>query len=287
MKTLAKICSFLLVLMTTVMPVQAIEIPPSTDEYYLDDANVLSQETEDYISEKNYYLDRHCGAYIEIITEKYINCDVADYTYKIQNDWEISDNGFTFVLVTEEEKYYLMWGREIETKIDSYVFDEILETYFEKDFDAGNYDKAVRNTYDAIYSEIVKIYGEPTTTEETKTEHSIWSSFFGFIVFILLILAFIKAVSNFFGLFTGFGLFSLFSRRSRRNNYYRNEYSYSPRREYGSNHHFSGGSSHSSYSGSSHSSYSGSSHSSSSSSSRPSGGRSHGGGGRGAGSGRR
>lgn len=263
MKQLAKILSCLLVFMATIIPVCAIDIPPSTDAYYLDEANVLSQETKNYISEKNHELDQYCGAYVEIVTEKYIHADVADYTYKIQNDWKISDNGFTLVLVTEEEKYYLMWGREIEKKFEPYVFQNILDTYFEQDFDKGNYDQAVRNTYDAIYKELVKVYGSPNQTKKSD-ENSFLSTLIGIIIFIIFMVVIVRVL--FAPMVTPFGFFR---RRSRRHYYHSSR----PR-------HFSSGGY--SFGGTRRSSSGGHSFGS-----RSSGGRSHGSGGRGAGVGRR
>lgn len=288
-KKLVKLLSAFLVLMCSIIPVYAIDIPPSTDEYYLDEANVLSQSTKNYLSDKNYELDRHCGAYVEVVTEKYINCDVADYAYKIQNDWEITDNGFTLVLVTEEGKYYLTWGRDIERNFESYVFDEILETYFEPDFDAGNYDAAVRKTYDAIYKELVGVYGSPTKQSDTQTTHSDSSVY----AIISIVVIFVMAITIILVVFVIISV-----RRRNRRMYYGRYTTPPPFRPHtggffhSSGHHYSSGHTSSGFghSSSSHHSSFGGGHSSSShhsSSGRSSGGRSHGGGGRGAGSGRR
>ena len=272
MKKVIQLLTSLLIVMMSIVPIYAIEIPPSTDAYYLDEANVLSSSTEEYISDKNYDMDRHCGAYIEVVTEKYINCDVADYTYKIQNDWKISDNGFTLVLVTEEEKYYLMWGREIEKKLEPYIFQEIMETYFEPEFDAGNYDQAVRNAYDAIYGELVKLYGNPSKVNpdilyefgDVFTKIGVVITFVVVILVIVIVLALLSKL--------------------RRNRYY-SGYSrpYRSSRIFHSRGFHSSSGRSSSFSGSHHSS----SFRSSSSSHHSSGGRSHGSGGRGAGVGRR
>ena len=205
MKKIFGIISSLIVSICLCMPVYALDIPESVSDYYLDDANVMSDDTKEYITEKNWAMDEYCGGYIEIVTEKYINCDVADYTYEIFNEWQIggseNNNGILLVVVTEEEKYYMMYGRGIEQKIDdTYVFEEILENYFEKDFDAGNYDTAIKNTFDALYDELCTLYGTPSssggsssssTTPKTSFLSRIISFFIGGISMFVFIIVFI------------------------------------------------------------------------------------------------
>ena len=204
MKKLFGIVSSFILTICLCMPVYALDIPESVSDYYLDDANVMTTDTKEYITEKNWAMDQHCGGYIEIVTEKYINCDVADYTYEIFNQWQIggseNNNGILLVVVTEEEKYYVMYGRGIEQKVDSYVFQEIMETYFEKDFDAGNYDTAIKNTFDALYDELCTLYGTPSssgssssssTTPKTSFLSRIISLFIGGISMFVFIIIFI------------------------------------------------------------------------------------------------
>lgn len=166
-KILLGFFAVLLVLGVTI-PVQAADIPDSVSEYYLDSAGVLSLSTEQYIHDQDYAMDTLSGAYIEVVTEEYINMDVLDYSVKLFNSWGIGDkdkqNGILLVLVTQEKKYYVTLGKGLESSISSSEIDQILEDNFEEDFDAGNYDTAVLNTFKALYSELETLYGTPSTT---------------------------------------------------------------------------------------------------------------------------
>lgn len=159
------------------MPVLALDVPDSVDGYYLDDANVLSAETKAYITEKNSLMDDHCGGYIEVVTQPYIRCDVADYSYALFNQWEIGgkqNNGILLVLVPEEDTYYLMYGTGLEDRVPVYEFQNIIDTYFADAFEAGNYDLAVRNTFDALYRVLEDTYGSPSipiTSPKPAAQH--------------------------------------------------------------------------------------------------------------------
>lgn len=157
------------------MPIYALSIPESVDEYYLDDAQVMSEELERYLSEKNYDMDRHSGAYIEVVTQEYINCDILDYSVALFNEWQIGsnqNNGILFVIVTQEEKYYVTIGRGLESYLSSFTIEELLEQYFEPYFDQGDYETGIRQTFDALYEELVDIYGNPQVTSKNETSYT-------------------------------------------------------------------------------------------------------------------
>ncbi|MCF0111541.1 MAG: TPM domain-containing protein [Erysipelotrichaceae bacterium] len=154
------------------VPVAAIDVPDPIDGYILDEAEVLSAETEQYIIEKNSLMDDHCGGYIEIITQDYLRCDVADYTFTVFNKWKIGgskNNGILLVLSIQEDAFYLMYGTGIEAKIEVSEFQKVLDDHFYDAFDAGNYDKAVKDTFDGCYEILGELYGYPVTTVDPSS----------------------------------------------------------------------------------------------------------------------
>jgi len=145
--------------------VNAISIPPSVDEYFYDEANVITTSTENYIAEKNHKMDNYVGAYIEVVTVDYINADILDYSMRMFEEWKIGshrDNGVLFLIVVQEEKYYVTVGRELEEVLDSYTLEKIFEESFDPYFDNGEYDIAIKNAFDRMYSKLVLYYGVPT-----------------------------------------------------------------------------------------------------------------------------
>ena len=195
--------TILVMMLSLVTPLFAVDVPDSVDEYFLDDANVLSEDVEYDISEKNYYMDRHSGAYIEVVTQDYINCDILDYSYTLFNEWGIGsaqkNNGILLVAVIQEEKYYVLLGRGLESEISLSRVDEILETYFEPYFDDAQYETAIVKTFDALYAELVNIYGQPSMVTESGGSSSMGGGLnifmiFFWIVLIIFVIALLSAI---------------------------------------------------------------------------------------------
>ena len=174
-------------LVSFVLPIYAIDVPESVDTYYYDPANVLSEDVEYDISEKNYYMDRHSGAYIEVVAVDYIHSDILNYAYTMFNEWGIGssekNNGILLLAVIQEEKYYVMVGRGLESHISAARIDEILETYFEPYFDNEQFETAIVNTFDVLYEELVDIYGVPNM--QTNTSNDVGADFAMILFFIV------------------------------------------------------------------------------------------------------
>ena len=66
-------------------------VPDAPEPFYAADfANVLEQETEDYITEQNGVLENACGAQIVVVTTDFLDgMDIEDYAYTIFNNWKI------------------------------------------------------------------------------------------------------------------------------------------------------------------------------------------------------
>ena len=150
-----------LISIMSALHIQAMVIPDSTDEFVNDYARVISDDTYDYIASKNSELDN--GAEILVVTTEYITSDnLEEFSYELFNQWKIgsdeSDNGVLIVLVTKEEKYWVTVGQGLERELSSAVLSDILDQYMEEDFDKGNYDKAIRKTFDEIYNHFYTYY---------------------------------------------------------------------------------------------------------------------------------
>ena len=91
-------------------------VPDAPKPFYAADfANVLEQETEDYITEHNGVLENACGAQIVVVTTDFLDgMDIEDYAYTIFNNWKIGDadknNGVLLLLAIGEENYWCMQG---------------------------------------------------------------------------------------------------------------------------------------------------------------------------------
>ncbi len=171
--------------------------PDAPDPFYAADfAGVLTEDTENYIIEKNGILENECGGQIVVVTVDFLDgMDIEDYAYKLFNSWKIGDedenNGVLLLLVIGEENYWCMQGKGLESALSSGDIDDILWNDLEDDFAEGNYNAGVEKTFDALYDEVAAYYGVSDADGDFSDEEygSETSSLMQILVGILLVLA--------------------------------------------------------------------------------------------------
>ncbi|MCI7741052.1 MAG: TPM domain-containing protein [Clostridiales bacterium] len=153
-----KILSFLFVLCLCLsVSVSAFAVVDRSESFYVADySNVLSNDTEQMIINYNGSLEQQCqGAQIVVVTVDYLDGMYSDeYAYQLFNDWGVGsadyNNGMLLLLAVQENKAWLAYGLGLNSLIDSDQVDSLLDQYFWKDFDRGNYDEAVASLFKAL-----------------------------------------------------------------------------------------------------------------------------------------
>ena len=138
----------------------------SEDYYVTDEAGVLTERTRQDIIESNIGLERECqGAQIVIVTVEYLGGVPSDeYATRLFNEWGVGsleggNNGMLLLLATEELKGWLTVGAGISSAFTDIMVNEYLERHFWPEVDARNFDTAVRNICEALFSWYADYYG--------------------------------------------------------------------------------------------------------------------------------
>lgn len=136
--------------------VQAAVPEPGSQFYVLDQANVLDSSTENTIVSQNQTLYQQTGAQICVVTVDFLDGQaIDDYAYDLFNSWGIGDkdrnNGILILLAIGEDNYYVLQGTGLENTLTSGTIQNLLDTYMEPDFAAGQYDAAVQKTFAQLY----------------------------------------------------------------------------------------------------------------------------------------
>lgn len=183
-------------------------VPDAPEPFYAADfANVLEQETEDYITEQNGVLENACGAQIVVVTTDFLDgMDIEDYAYTIFNNWKIGDadknNGVLLLLAIGEENYWCMQGKGLESALTSGMIDDILWNDLEEDFAAGDYDSGARKTFDALYAVVYDYYdvgaAEGAAGNTVSEEDADWTmgTIIGLLIMVLVIVAVIVLIAK-------------------------------------------------------------------------------------------
>lgn len=169
----------LLLWLLLLQPTTALAVVEPTNAGYVNDyANVLSDETEQYIVEKNRALDIATGAQIVVVTVDFLDgMDIEEYAYTLFNEWGIGDaeknNGLLLLLAIGEENYWAVQGKGLEGVLSSGTLGDYLYTYLEPDFAAGDYDAGVNQVFDAFYawfSDYYELNGQMGTSGEETVQ---------------------------------------------------------------------------------------------------------------------
>ena len=155
----------ILLLLLLLNPTAALAVIEPTSAGYVNDyANVLSDETEQYIIEQSAALDQATGAQVVVVTVDFLDgMDIENYAYTLFNEWGIGDaeknNGLLLLLAIGEDNYWAMQGKGLEGVLSSGVLGDYLYEYLEPDFATGNYDAGVMQVCAAFYGWFEDYYG--------------------------------------------------------------------------------------------------------------------------------
>ena len=159
-KLLIPILIITVMLMSAAMP-GALALVEQSGEFVTDAAGVLTETTKNDINDANTgpngLMELCKGAQIVVVTVEYLDGIYSDeYAAQLFNDWEVGDavenNGMLLLLATQENKAWLHVGGGLRGIWTENMVNDYFETYFWAEFDAGNYDTAVRNMCEALFS---------------------------------------------------------------------------------------------------------------------------------------
>ncbi len=139
-------------------------IAPTDSFFVADYANVIDEDDENHIIDKNAALCEATGAQIVVATVEFTgSTPIDDYCYKLFNKWGIGDkkknNGVLLLLATGEEDYYVLAGTGLEKLLTGGVLGNMLDEYLEPDFATENYSDGAVKMFDALYDRVSAYYG--------------------------------------------------------------------------------------------------------------------------------
>ncbi|MDO5481405.1 MAG: TPM domain-containing protein, partial [Candidatus Saccharibacteria bacterium] len=150
-------------------------VKPTGEFYVRDDAEILSEETEDFIVEHSKKLADAQGAQIVVVTVKNMGGEtVEDYANDLFNEWGIGDkdedNGLLILFALEERKSRIEIGDGMAGYITDGMSGRMQDEYMIPLYKEGKYEEGLKNGYSAFYAEVAKHYGEETEISGKKAE---------------------------------------------------------------------------------------------------------------------
>ena len=154
------------------------KVQVSTTNAVADHADILSDETEQYVNDVSIKLSDACGAQIGVYTldELLGNTTMEGFAYDVFNAWGLGsddlDNGVLLLLAPNEADggdYYIMRGDGLESQLSFSTLGSLLDEYMEPYWVNGDYDTGTQKTVQALANRLCSIYGVTLNSSYTDT----------------------------------------------------------------------------------------------------------------------
>ena len=154
------------------------KVQVSTTNAVADHADILSDETEQYVNDVSIKLSDACGAQIGVYTldELLGSTTMEGFAYDVFNAWGLGsddlDNGVLLLLAPNEADggdYYIMRGNGLESQLSFSTLGSLLDEYMEPYWVNGDYDTGTQKTVQALANRLCSIYGVTLNSSYTDT----------------------------------------------------------------------------------------------------------------------
>ena len=163
-KSIVKILASILILIN-LLNIQVFAIVAPTSDFYVNDyANLLTEETKDYIISKNVDLQAKTGAQIVVVTvENLEGNSLEDYANELFRSFGIGDktknNGILMLLALEEREFRIEVGYGLEGALPDAKSGRIQDEYIIPYLSQNNWNEGIKVGFDALISVISQEYG--------------------------------------------------------------------------------------------------------------------------------
>lgn len=186
-------------------------IPNPTDNYYLDELNLLDESTKENINKTNKQLEDKTGSQVVVMTlANPRGLEGNYYGTEIFNSWKIGDqqkdNGVLILLLMSEEEgqnqINIITGYGIEGRLNDGKIGRIIDSFMLEDLRDGNYSKALNEGFNAVVGEIAAEYDIELEKDYTGYQDELADSndeggiSLGTIVFIIIMFIIISNIIN-------------------------------------------------------------------------------------------
>ena len=166
MKTFKRFAAVFVTAAVTVCAALPVLAAPTVDKSkaVMDTANILSADTETYVTNLSVALQKECGAQIGVYTVEYIgNNTMEGYAYEVFNAWGLGDadkdNGVLFLMAPGEDNYWITRGSGVEKQLSVSTLNSIFDSYTEDNWVKGDYDACAQQTAAALTERLCRQYG--------------------------------------------------------------------------------------------------------------------------------
>ena len=159
---------------------------PTRDIYAQDYGDVLSRETESRINRLSTEMNSRTRAQIAVVTIPSLEGEaIEEYSLALFRQWGIGDrklnNGILILVAVAEKKSRIEVGYGLEGAVNDAKAGRIMDEVMRPGIEAGDYNTAIMNGYQAVLQEVANEYSQQlkTTTRTSPKQRGVsaeWDS---------------------------------------------------------------------------------------------------------------
>lgn len=151
-------------------PVSAAMVSPTDAFYVYDGAQVLTEETEQYILKNSRELDSETGAQIVVVTIPSLEGEsLEEYATDLFRQWGIGDaeknNGLLLLCAVEDRQFRVEVGYGLEGDLPDGKTGRMQDAYIIPLLREDRFDEGIKNGYTAFLQEVSAVYDVTITGE--------------------------------------------------------------------------------------------------------------------------
>ncbi len=166
----------LTILVIVLLSITSFAIVSQTKDFFVNDyADVLTEETKNYIMQTNIELQQKTGAQIVVVTiESLDGIDIEEYSIQLARKFEIGDseknNGILLLCSTGDRKFRIEVGYGLEGRLTDGKTGKIQDEYIIPYLKNNNYDEGIKNGFNAILQEVANEYNVTIINSEVVND---------------------------------------------------------------------------------------------------------------------
>lgn len=134
-------------------------VQKSTNIYITDEANILSEKTENYIIKYSQFLKEAENIDYYVVTVSDLeNYTIEDYTDYLYDSFKLTKKGIIIVVSKNNRRISVKAGEALSYIISDELIDDYIKSYFLAYYKNGEWDKGTKNGYSAFYKLICEAY---------------------------------------------------------------------------------------------------------------------------------
>lgn len=157
---------YFIILFLMIIPLNTLGLVRQSDEIYVtDSAQILNNETEDYIVTYSEFLKENKNIDYYVVTVKSLEgISLEEYTDYVFDSFNMNDLGLLIVISHDDRSIRIKAGSKLSKVIESSTIDNYIDSYFMPYLKNDDWNTGIKNGYSSFYKLLCNIFKIDSST---------------------------------------------------------------------------------------------------------------------------